>query len=320
MFLQHIFIFHFRQFPLKIINYFFSTNAQKFLLTPRTLYNNYFAMAKVGVLPTSKSKSLQESSGNRQIRYSGSPGREMHQIMNNLERYSDVISGVEGQDSTITLDQINNAPKKNMRQTLIAIGEQRILGRGEINIYHKEEEIKLEGKGEIKVPVWDQVVHPNNAYRRCFDFGSVLLVLYLMWKIPFDISFDWYRNSNWEGVFLGLIDCWFFCDILLNFRTGFLKNGTAVMQKKKIVHHYLAGWFIVDLLGTIPFELFVPSDGVNRKTLKLVKYFKIPKLLRVSRVLKYFRAQKAVFDLVKVFLIVVGEPASSERSEHNYFH
>tara|TARA_B110000305_G_C19373836_1_gene605888 strand:+ start:104 stop:937 length:834 start_codon:yes stop_codon:yes gene_type:complete len=277
-------------------------------------------MAKVGVLPTSKSKSLQESSGNRQIRYSGSPGREMHQIMNNLERYSDVISGVEGQDSTITLDQINNAPKKNMRQTLIAIGEQRILGRGEINIYHKEEEIKLEGKGEIKVPVWDQVVHPNNAYRRCFDFGSVLLVLYLMWKIPFDISFDWYRNSNWEGVFLGLIDCWFFCDILLNFRTGFLKNGTAVMQKKKIVHHYLAGWFIVDLLGTIPFELFVPSDGVNRKTLKLVKYFKIPKLLRVSRVLKYFRAQKAVFDLVKVFLIVVGEPASSERSEHNYFH
>jgi len=194
------------------------------------------------------------------------------------------------------------------------MGKEKILGRGEINIYHKEEEVKAVppkgGERKRDVISFRSIIHPNNPYRRSFDFCSVLLVGYLMWKIPFDIAFDWNENSDFEGFILGVIDFWFAIDIMLNFKTGFLKNGTAVMHRKKVFNHYLYGWFLIDLLGTVPFELFVSSNSgasnsTNRKTLKLAKYFKIPKLLRISRVLKYFRAQKHVFDLVKVFLLII---------------
>jgi hypothetical protein len=70
--------------------------------------------------------------------------------------------------------------------------------------------------------------------------------------------------------------------------------------------HYLSGWFLIDLLGTIPFKLFVGKEkGASGKTIKLSKFLKIPKLLRISRVLKYMRDNRQVYDIFKVFVFVV---------------
>ena len=60
---------------------------------------------------------------------------------------------------------------------------------------------------------------------------------------------------------------------------------------------------MVDVLGTIPFELLLSGSVLSRKSLKLTKYFKIPKLLRVSRVMKYVRNHKHVYDFTKVLLV-----------------
>ena len=62
---------------------------------------------------------------------------------------------------------------------------------------------------------------------------------------------------------------------------------------------------MVDLLGTFPFERIIDSDATSRKSLKLIKYFKIPKLLRIGRVLKYVRDHKFVYDIFQVFVLVL---------------
>ena len=70
--------------------------------------------------------------------------------------------------------------------------------------------------------------------------------------------------------------------------------------------NYLTTWFLIDFLGTFPFELFVKSDSASsRKSLKLIKYFKIPKLLRISRLMKYIRDHKFVYDVFQVFVLVL---------------
>ena len=46
------------------------------------------------------------------------------------------------------------------------------------------------------------------------------------------------------------------------------------------------------------------SGASSRKSIKLMKYFKIPKLLRVSRVMKYFRNHKYVYDFSKILLVI----------------
>mmetsp|Transcript_16356 Transcript_16356/g.35337 ORF Transcript_16356/g.35337 Transcript_16356/m.35337 type:complete len:716 (+) Transcript_16356:3619-5766(+) len=68
--------------------------------------------------------------------------------------------------------------------------------------------------------------------------------------------------------------------------------------------HYLSTWFLIDVLGTLPFEQLISGHVSSRKSLKLVKYFKIPKLLRVSRVMKYVRNHKYVYDFTKILLVI----------------
>ncbi len=61
---------------------------------------------------------------------------------------------------------------------------------------------------------------------------------------------------------------------------------------------YLQGFFLIDLIGTVPIELIVTvilgGAGADvtrksRKSLKLLKYFKLPKLLRIRRLVKILR-------------------------------
>lgn len=68
--------------------------------------------------------------------------------------------------------------------------------------------------------------------------------------------------------------------------------------------NYLSTWFLIDAIGTFPFERLISGDVASRKTLKLTKYFKIPKLLRVSRLLKYVRNHNYVYDFSKVLVSI----------------
>mmetsp|Transcript_23868 Transcript_23868/g.27496 ORF Transcript_23868/g.27496 Transcript_23868/m.27496 type:complete len:804 (+) Transcript_23868:145-2556(+) len=174
-----------------------------------------------------------------------------------------------------------------------------------IQIFHTEDNSDATNTA-YRLNKWHvKVLHPNNHYRRYFDFFTVVWVLLLMFLIPFDIGFDWYIAPDSQKLFLTLLDFWFAVDILLNFRTGYVHHGTVVMNPQKIASHYLTTWFLIDVLGTLPFEKFVNSgDSTSRKSLKLIKYFKIPKLLRVSRVMKYVRDNYYVYDLVQVFMLI----------------
>jgi len=79
------------------------------------------------------------------------------------------------------------------------------------------------------------VLHPNAKFRSTFDFVTVIWVLVLVYMVPFQIGFDWYKLSNFMKTLMHLLDLWFAVDILLNFRTGYIHHGTVIMDPKKIV-------------------------------------------------------------------------------------
>ncbi len=67
----------------------------------------------------------------------------------------------------------------------------------------------------------------------------------------------------------------FIIDILINFRTTYVsENDEVVSAPSKIAVHYFRGWFIIDLVAAIPFDLLLfGSDtdevGLNLMTQKL---------------------------------------------------
>ena len=85
---------------------------------------------------------------------------------------------------------------------------------------------------------------------------TTILVLYLCWRIPFDLGLDWWTPPKELKAFELFADIWFGVDILLNFRTGHVHDGHLVMNSKAIASHYFEFWFWIDVIATIPFELF----------------------------------------------------------------
>lgn len=146
---------------------------------------------------------------------------------------------------------------------------------------------------EKKLP--RSILLPTSTIRQCWDFLVASFVIYNAWKVPFVLCFPavGYESGSWY-YFDFFLDIFFMLDIVVNFRTAFIKNGnTLVVDWKEIAIHYLRGWLFIDVVASVPFEKFFPEDQgltkVQRSGIKLSKFIKMSKLLRLGRVVRYLR-------------------------------
>ncbi|KAG3238267.1 hypothetical protein PI124_g16763 [Phytophthora idaei] len=142
------------------------------------------------------------------------------------------------------------------------------------------------------------MIHPNSKLRRAWEVSTVCLVFYVCVMIPFIIGFQFVDWSHLNGMNT-FIDVYFITDMVMTLRTGIVSNGEVVMDPKRVARKYFHSWFIVDLVSNFPLVLFVQSSG---KSLKIVKLQKIPKLLRIGRLLKYLREYAKYYNLIVSFL------------------
>ena len=68
------------------------------------------------------------------------------------------------------------------------------------------------------------------------------------------------RYINTRTFTFYLLDVWLKCcnavDIVLNFRTTYVsKSGQVIYESRLIAVNYIKGWFLLDLLAAVPFDL-----------------------------------------------------------------
>ena len=98
-------------------------------------------------------------------------------------------------------------------------------------------------------------------------------------------------------------------DIALNFRTTYIDShtGDEVTDRRRLALHYLRSWFVLDLVASVPIELFVriegaatgEGDGANLggfvvapQEAKPLKLLKMGKLIRALRMIRLARTGK----------------------------
>ncbi|CAH8636202.1 unnamed protein product [Heterobilharzia americana] len=83
-----------------------------------------------------------------------------------------------------------------------------------------------------------------------------------------------------------LVDVMFIIDILINFRTTYVnKNDEVVSHPKRIAAHYIKGWFIIDLVAAIPFDLLFFRTSGDQPT-ALTGLLKSARLLRLVGIVR----------------------------------
>ena len=139
----------------------------------------------------------------------------------------------------------------------------------------------------LLLPVFDH----EGGFRRIWDLVLMFLVLILAVVVPLQISFEREMLASegdrfWE-VFNLLMDVFFMLDILINLRTSFSNEGVTIVSSREMASNYFRGFFVIDLIGAIPFQAFVGS-GAN--AIKIVRMMRLLKLVRLLRAASFFQA------------------------------
>ena len=59
-----------------------------------------------------------------------------------------------------------------------------------------------------------------------------------------------------------VVDVMFIIDIVINFRTTYVnQNDEVVSEPGRIAQHYFKGWFLIDIVAAIPFDLLIFQSG-----------------------------------------------------------
>jgi CRP-like cAMP-binding protein/voltage-gated potassium channel Kch len=166
------------------------------------------------------------------------------------------------------------------------------------------------------------LINPFHQYKILWDFFVGLLIIYSVLVVPVEIAFNADAFDGSQTLNL-VINGFFFIDIILSFFTAIenVEVGALIVHKKFIVSQYLKGWFVIDVVSTIPFDTIIgaaSSSSSNLAFTKLVKIIRLFRLLKLARILKLaayieriedmMGISPAVFELiillVQVFFIV----------------
>lgn len=127
---------------------------------------------------------------------------------------------------------------------------------------------------KLQTPRMDKftILH-YSPFKAMWDWLILLLVIYTAILTPYSAAFllndieeqkrrkCGYSCSPLNMVDL-MVDIMFIIDILINFRTTYVNlNEEVVSDPGKIAIHYFKGWFLIDMVAAIPFDLLIFGSG-----------------------------------------------------------
>jgi potassium voltage-gated channel Eag-related subfamily H member 2 len=172
------------------------------------------------------------------------------------------------------------------------------------------EEIKPDYKLQSSTIRRCTILH-YSFFKAVWDWLILLLVLYTAIVTPYVTAFLLHdptylqlqqaKQKNYYQYFLHfftrhadfvstldlIVDIMFVVDIIINFRTTYVdpKNNSIVSHPWKIALNYLKGWFLIDLIAAIPFELLLVGNDTQEGGY-LIGLLKTARLLRLVRVVR----------------------------------
>ncbi|XP_060881652.1 potassium voltage-gated channel subfamily H member 2 isoform X1 [Metopolophium dirhodum] len=161
-----------------------------------------------------------------------------------------------------------------------------------------------------KIHKWT-ILH-YSPFKAVWDWIILLLVIYTAIFTPYFAAFL-LNEPHFKGprplrfsfedplvVVDFFVDITFIIDIAINFRTTYVnKNDEVVSAPSKIALNYFRGWFLIDLVAAIPFDLLIAgssaeTDELTQETQKPEETTTLIGLLKTARLLRLVRVARKI--------------------------
>ena len=158
------------------------------------------------------------------------------------------------------------------------------------------------------------ILTPGTCRSSVWQWLIMFCTLLSIALIPVDIAFSLSLTNSGISTLVILLDSLFMLDMLCEFRTAFWNELLDVLVREPalIAKRYLgAGFFAVDLAGTIPFQIILVSTMLNddwwAHSLKLISLLRIAKLFRLATKDPYItRAREQLGAAGQQLVLLIG--------------
>uniref|UniRef100_A0A4W4GIG8 Cyclic nucleotide-binding domain-containing protein n=2 Tax=Electrophorus electricus TaxID=8005 RepID=A0A4W4GIG8_ELEEL len=177
-----------------------------------------------------------------------------------------------------------------------------------LRMFGSEKAVEQEQERVKSAGFW--IIHPYSDFRFYWDLIMLLLMVGNLIIIPVGITFFKDEHTPAWIVFNVLSDTFFLVDLVLNFRTGIVKEDSTeiILDPQQIKVKYLRSWFVVDFISSIPVDYIflivetrIDSDFYKTaRALRIVRFTKILsllRLLRLSRLIRYIHQWEEIFHM-----------------------
>jgi hypothetical protein len=134
-------------------------------------------------------------------------------------------------------------------------------------------------------------VYPDDHFVGIWDIYIAFVLVFSCMTVPYRLALISEDTLAWVYI-NGFVDICFLLDIIIIFnKTIFDDNFQIVINRKIIAMEYIKGWFFVDILAIIPFDMFFGGSDLNQvvRIARIGRMYKLVKLTRLIRVIKIIK-------------------------------
>ncbi|KAM4580930.1 uncharacterized protein PAE49_005601 [Odontesthes bonariensis] len=176
-----------------------------------------------------------------------------------------------------------------------------------LRMFGSHKAVALEQERLKSAGAW--IIHPYSDFRFYWDLLMLLLMMGNLIILPVGITFFREENTPSWIIFNVVSDTLFMVDLVLNFRTGIIKEDSTeiLLDPREIRQNYLKSWFLVDFVSSIPVDyIFLMMDSLDSevyRTARALRIFRFTKilsllrLLRLSRLIRYIHQWEEIFHM-----------------------
>ena len=181
--------------------------------------------------------------------------------------------------------------------------ERSIVGKARVDVMQVAVGAQMMSKHKAFVEKSPLVISPRTWYMRKWDLVTLILLLFTAVVTPVEVAF--LETRLWSILFWvnRSVDALFVLDIFLNFFVAIVDplDGQLVFHHPTIIKKYLKGWFIIDVISVMPFDLlsFIFENGEvgKLKILRVLRLLRLMKLLRILRAGRIFQRLETQYQI-----------------------
>lgn len=168
----------------------------------------------------------------------------------------------------------------------------------------------------VPVPNPPLICLPDGNLRTFWDIYMAFILFVVAFYVPFRVCLQWNEDVSETRKFVFIldrfIDITFAIDIILNFFSAYIDDDgiTVVTDRRKIILRYLKGYFLIDVIATIPFQYILShsTSSLNKvgKLGRIPRVMKILKIIRLLKLLQIYKLQKFLEDLEIMYNVHSG--------------